>query len=74
MQLAIEREVTMIPDITLLRRDGSVRNFRVYDRPIPKDGDIITLPIDGNLTKARVSIRPGEPEMTQSLDAKAVEI
>jgi hypothetical protein len=51
-----------------------VRNFRVYDRATPKDGDIITLPIDGNLTKARISIRSGEPEMTQSLDAKAIEI
>ena len=64
----------MTHDITLLRRDGSVRSFRVYDQPTPKDGDIITLPVDGNLTKARVSIRPGEPEMTRSLDAKAVEI
>lgn len=64
----------MTHDITLIRRDGSVRNFRVYDRATPKDGDIITLPIDGNLTKARISIRSGEPEMTQSLDAKAVEI
>jgi len=26
------------------------------------------------ISKARVSIRPGETEMTQSLDAKAVEI
>jgi hypothetical protein len=64
----------MTNDITLICRDGSVRSFRVYDRPIPSDGDIITLPVDGHITKARVSIVPGELEIAQSVEAKAVEI
>jgi hypothetical protein len=36
-------------DLLLRRKDGSVRCFRVYDRPIPKDGGVITLPVDGRL-------------------------
>lgn len=64
----------MIHDVKLIRRDGSVRNFRVYDRPTPKAGDIITLPVDGQLTKARVSAPPEKPDLVQSVDAEAVEI
>jgi len=61
-------------DVVLLRRDGSVRNFRVYDQPIPNDGDVISLPVDGHPTKARISVAPEKTEMAQSPDAKAVEI
>jgi len=61
-------------DVKLIRRDGSVRNFRVYDRPTPKDGDIITLPVDGQLTKARVSSLPERPDLVQAIDAAAIEI
>jgi hypothetical protein len=64
----------MTHDITLICRDGSVRSFRVYDRPIPGDSDVITLPVDGHLTKACVSIVAEEPEIAQSIEAKAVEI
>jgi len=64
----------MTHDVKLIRRDGSVRSFRVYDRPIPNDGDIITLPVDGHLTKARINIVAGEPEMPRSVEATAVEI
>lgn len=61
-------------DLVLTRKDGSVRYFRIYDRPTPKSGDIITLPIDGRLIKACVKVSPKKPEMAQSVDAEAVEI
>jgi hypothetical protein len=61
-------------DVTLIRRDGSVHSYRVYDRSPPKEGDIITLPINGQLTKARVSATPGKAEMAQLADAEAAEI
>jgi hypothetical protein len=41
-------------DVVLTRRDGSVRYFLIHGRLIPEVGDIITLPIDGRLTKARI--------------------
>jgi hypothetical protein len=61
-------------DVKFIRRDGSVRNFRVYGRPTPKDGDIITLPVDGQLTEARVSTRTERPDLAQANDAEAIEI
>jgi hypothetical protein len=61
-------------DLLLRRKDGSVRCFRVYDRPMPKDGDTITLPIDGRSIKASVKGSPKEPEMAALADAEAVEI
>jgi hypothetical protein len=61
-------------DLLLRRKDGSVRCFRVYDRPAPKGGDIITLPIDGRLIKASVQGSPKEPEMVVSADVEAVEM
>lgn len=41
-------------DVVLKRKDGSVRHFCIYGRPAPSAGDIVTLPIDGKLIKARV--------------------
>ena len=69
----------MTHDVVLTRQDGSVRNFRVYDRPIPNGGDTITLPVDGRLIKARVSGKSSaslqQPGMVQSVDrADAAEI
>jgi hypothetical protein len=61
-------------DLLLTRKDGSVRCFRVYDRPRPNDGDIITLPIDGQLVKAAVKRSPERPKMPVSADAEAMEI
>ena len=61
-------------DLLLTRKDGSVRCFRIYDRPIPKEGDVITLPIDGRLIKASVKGSPEGPERTVLADAEAVEI
>jgi len=42
-------------DVVLARKDGSVRNFHIYGQPAPKDGDVITLPVEGQLIKARIS-------------------
>lgn len=61
-------------DLLLTRKDGSVRRFRIYGRPIPKDGDIITLPVDRRLIKAYVKVAPERSEFAQSIDAEAVEI
>jgi hypothetical protein len=38
----------------LTREDGSKKHFRIYGRPTPNVGDIVTLPIDGRLIKARI--------------------
>jgi hypothetical protein len=40
--------------VSLRRKDGSRGTFHVYGRPTPKCADVITLPIDGRLIKARV--------------------
>jgi hypothetical protein len=61
-------------DLRLTRKDGSIRYFHVYDRPTPKEGDIVTLPIDGRLVKASVKGAPEEPEITIMADAEATEI
>src|SRR5438132_13381186 len=34
-------------DVVLTRKDGSVRNFRIYGQSTPNGGDIITLPVHG---------------------------
>ena len=41
-------------DVALIRKDGSLRHFRIYDRPKPKIGDTVAPPIDGELVKARI--------------------
>ena len=41
-------------DVVLTRQDGSTKHFRIYGLPTPNVGDIVTLPIDGNLIKARI--------------------
>jgi hypothetical protein len=46
-------------DVVLTREDGSKKHFRVYGRPTPNVGDIVTLPIDGRLIKARIGKIPG---------------
>ena len=59
-------------DVVLIRKDGSVRNFRIYGRPTPNSGDAITLPVDGRLIRTRVgaksSVSLQKPEMVQSVD------
>jgi hypothetical protein len=61
-------------DLRLTRKDGSIRYFHIYDRPTPKEGDIVTLPIDGRLVKASVKATPEEPDITIMADAEAMEI
>jgi hypothetical protein len=64
--------VTYTHDVVLTRKDGSVRNFRIYGRPIPNSGDTITLPVDGRLIRVRVSGKSSvslqKLEMVQSVD------
>jgi hypothetical protein len=63
-------------DVVLTRKDGSVRNFRVYGRPTPNAGDTISLPIDGGLINARVirksSAPLNQPETVRSANRAAV--
>jgi len=40
--------------VSLTRTDGSRRIFHVYGRPLPKRDEVITLPVDGRLIKARI--------------------
>jgi hypothetical protein len=60
--------------LRLTRKDGSIRYFHVFDRATPKDGDIVTLPVDGTLVKASVKGAPKEPEIPIMADAEAVEV
>ena len=39
-------------DVALARGDGPDRKFRIYGRPIPGIGEVITLPADGQLIRA----------------------
>jgi len=55
MKLAFDREIRMEHDLVLTRKDGSARHFRIYGRSAPNVGDIVTLPIDGQMIKARIS-------------------
>ncbi len=62
-------EVDMEHDVLLTHKDGSTRHFRIYGRPAPNVGDTVTLPIDGQLIKARI----GETHGVASGDIDAVE-
>ena len=42
-------------DVVLTCADGSVRKFRIYGRTAPRAGEVVTLPIDGKLVKARTT-------------------
>jgi hypothetical protein len=74
MKLAIDREIGMEHDLVLTRKDGSARHFRIYGRSAPNVGDIVTLPINGQLIKARIGDLHGvassraEIEILQSVD------
>jgi hypothetical protein len=62
-------------DVVLTRKDGSVRNFRIFGQPIPSGGDIISLPVDGRVIKARINEPSQGSEMHRSVDhADAVEV
>ncbi len=59
-------------DVVLTRKDGSAKHFRIYGRPTPNVGDIVTLPIDGQLIKARIGeihgVASSRAEIVQSVD------
>jgi hypothetical protein len=61
-------------DVVLTRGDGSTMKFRVYGRPMPGCGDTITLPVDGQVIRARVTVSSDKPEKDQSVDAELVEL
>ena len=59
-------------DVVLTRKDGSAKHFCIYGRSAPNVGDIVTLPIDGRLIKARIGEIHGgassRAEIVQSVD------
>ena len=61
-------------DVVLTRRDGSVRKFRIYGRPMPGKRDGITLPVDGQLITGRVSAPSENPEVVKEMDYEAREL
>ena len=64
----------MTHDVVLARRDGSIRKFRIYGRPMPRQGDTITLPVDGQLITARVNAPSENPEVVKGMDYEAREL
>jgi hypothetical protein len=64
----------LIHDVLLTRSDGSKRKFRIYGRPMPESGDTITLPVDGRLIEARVTVCRAQAETERSADAEVVEL
>ena len=66
MKLGLE-EVEMQHDVVLARKDGSAKHFRIYGRSTPNVGDIVTLPVDGHIIKARV-------QSTDLIDIDAIEL
>ena len=61
-------------DVVLTRRDGSVRKFRIYGRPMPGKGDAITMPVDGHIITARASAPSENPEVVREMDYEAREL
>jgi len=61
-------------EVVLTCADGSVRKFRIYGRTAPRAGEVVTLPIDGKLVKARIDKATGA-EIIGSVDpVNAVEM
>jgi hypothetical protein len=54
-------------DVVLTRKDGSVRHFHIYGTPAPKGGDVITLPVEGQVIKARINESPLGSDVVQSV-------
>ena len=61
-------------EVVLTRTDGSVRKFRIYGRPMPGKGDVITLPGDGQLITARVRVPTENREVVKEMDYEAREL
>jgi hypothetical protein len=64
----------LVHDVLLVRSDGSNRFFRIYGRPLPESGETITLPVDGRLIKARVTVPSAQAKAEQCPDAAMVEL
>ena len=41
-------------DVVVTLDDGSVRRFRIYGRPKPRVGEVVTLPLNGKLVKFQI--------------------
>ena len=41
-------------NVMLTFADGSVRNFRIYGRPTPRAGEVVTLPVNGRLIEVHI--------------------
>jgi len=62
-------------DVQLTRKDGSVRNFRIFGQSPPHGGDVVTLPVGGQIVKARITAPSYSSEADQLPDqAHAVEV
>jgi hypothetical protein len=64
----------LVHDVVLLRSDGSKRIFRIYGSPLPGSGETITLPADGRLIKAGVTVPSRQAETERWADAAVVEL
>lgn len=62
----------------LTRKDGSAGYFHIYGRTVPNYGDIVTIPVDGELVEAKITTRNGHTpprlEMLHEIDVTAAEI
>ena len=62
-------------DVVLTSKDGSVRNFRIFGQPRPKEGDVIILPVEGQAVRARIGKPSQTSEISQSVEQTlAVEV
>ena len=59
-------------DVVLTRKDGSTKHFRIYGRSTPNIGEIVTLPIDGQLITVRLSKAQG-PASTRAEAVRSVD-
>jgi hypothetical protein len=41
-------------DVVLTCKDRSTKNLRIYGQRIPNEGDVIALPVDGQLIKVQI--------------------
>ena len=64
----------LVHDVVLHRSDGSKRIFRIYGRPLPESREIIRLPVDGQLIKARVTGPSAQARTEPWADAAVVEL
>ena len=67
------RQDAVTHDVVLVCGDGPKRKFRIYGRPMPGNGDMIALPVDGRLISARVTVGSDNLEVEQSVEAELVE-